>query len=140
MRRKVWVDRRRAGSGKINIYPTPGDETLGDDPMTPHAEAASTILNPAQVEAFCRKWGVDEFALFGSAVRDDFGPDSDVDVLVRLRPGAAPGWQDWLAMEAELQALVGRDVDLVDADRIRNPFRRRSILGTKKVIYDRRAG
>lgn len=108
--------------------------------MTPNVEAERLNPDPARVEAFCRKWRVDEFALFGSAVRDDFGPDSDVDVLVRLRPDAAPGWQDWLAMEDELQALFGRAVDLVDADRIRNPFRRRSILGTRRVIYDRRAG
>ena len=63
-----------------------------------------------------------------------------MDVLVSFEAGASIGWQDWLRMEAELQALFGRDVDLVDRGQIRNPYRRHAILSTKRVIYDRRAG
>lgn len=44
-------------------------------------------INQAQIEAFCKKWKIVEFSLFGSVLRDDFGPDSDVDVLVKFAPG-----------------------------------------------------
>lgn len=60
---------------------------------------------------FCRRHGVRRLALFGSVLRDDFGPDSDVDVLVEFEPGREPGL-DFFRMEAELSDLVGRDVDL----------------------------
>jgi hypothetical protein len=92
-----------------------------------------------KVEAFCRKWRVKEFALFGSVLRDDFRPDSDVDVLVDLLPNHGLSLYDWVDMIAELKEMFGRDVDLVDkiaiSDPASNPFRRRAILSSYKVIY-----
>ncbi len=87
------------------------------------------------VAAFCRKWKIREFALFGSVLRDDFQPDSDVDILVSLEPDAPWSLWDWIDMKDELTALFGREVDLVEKDGLRNPFRRHSILTSKQVIY-----
>jgi len=88
-----------------------------------------------QIKAFCAKWKVREFALFGSVLRDDFGPDSDVDVLVSFHPGA--GWSLWdlFDMQDELQALFGRRVDFIEKEALRNPFRRHEILTTRQVLY-----
>jgi uncharacterized protein len=88
-----------------------------------------------QVAAFCRKWKVKEFSLFGSVLRDDFRPDSDVDVLVELADDASSDFLDWIDMIDELKAMFGREVDLVEKAAITNPFRRRSILKSHEVIY-----
>lgn len=81
---------------------------------------------------FCRKWKVTEFSLFGSVVRDDFGPESDVDVLVTFAPDARRSLFDMVHMEDELVEIFGREVDLLtrrSVEQSRNPVRRDSILG-----------
>jgi len=78
---------------------------------------------------------VRELALFGSVLRDDFGPDSDVDILVTFEPGAPWSLWDLEDMKQELRALFGRNVDLVEKPAIRNPFRRHEILSTSQVVY-----
>jgi predicted nucleotidyltransferase len=88
-----------------------------------------------KIVEFCRKWMVKEFSLFGSVLRDDFGPDSDVDVLVVLEENAPWDLFDWVDMIDELKTIFGRDVDLVEKTAISNPFRRRNILRTHTVIY-----
>jgi predicted nucleotidyltransferase len=88
-----------------------------------------------QIAEFCRKWKVREFSLFGSVLRDDFGPDSDVDVLVSFEPAATWDLFDLVAMRDELMAMFGRSVDLVEKEGLRNPFRQRRILSTREVIY-----
>jgi predicted nucleotidyltransferase len=88
-----------------------------------------------QIIEFCRRWKVREFSLFGSAVRDDFGPESDVDVLVRFERNAPWSLFDFVTMQDELAELFGRDVDIVEEESLRNPFRRESILRDKRVIY-----
>ena len=87
------------------------------------------------IEAFCRKWKGKELALFGSALRDDFSPESDVDVLVNLHPGHGLTFYDWLDMIEELKVIFGRDVDLVAKGGLKNPIRRREILRTAEVVY-----
>jgi len=87
---------------------------------------------------FCRRWRITELSLFGSVLREDFGPDSDVDVLVRFAPEAEHSLFDMVRMEDELRALLGRNVDLVSRRGIessRNPLRRRAILESAEVIY-----
>ena len=84
---------------------------------------------------FCRRWKITEFALFGSVLRDDFGPDSDIDVLVTFERGAPWSMWDLLDIRNELQDLFGRDVDLVEKDALRNPFRKHEILREHKVVY-----
>lgn len=82
---------------------------------------ANIPIDKNAIADFCRRWSVTELALFGSVLRDDFGPDSDVDVLVTFEEGKTPGW-DIVIMEEELSALLGeRRVDLV----------------TKKYLYHR---
>lgn len=88
-----------------------------------------------QVASFCRKWKVREFSLFGSVLRDDFGPDSDVDVLISFEPVAIWDLFDLVAMRDELMVMFGRAVDLVEKEGLRNPFRQRRILSTREVIY-----
>ena len=87
------------------------------------------------IEAFCRRWRVKELSLFGSVTGGDFGPDSDVDVLVELQPGHGLTLYDWLDMIEELRGIFGRDVDLVAKGGLKNPLRRREILATAEVIY-----
>jgi hypothetical protein len=74
-------------------------------------------------------------AIFGSALRDDFGPESDIDLLVTFSEEARWSLFDWLEMIEELKKITGRDIDLVDRESIRNPFRRCSILARMEVIY-----
>jgi hypothetical protein len=88
-----------------------------------------------RIEEFCRRWKVSELALFGSVLRDDFRPDSDVDVLVTFERGARPSLDDWLDMEDELTAMFGRRVDLVEKARVENPFIRRHILEHHEVLH-----
>ena len=89
----------------------------------------------SQLAELCRKWKVTEMSLFGSILRDDFGPDSDVDVLVVFQPDAPWSMWDLMDMKAELEALFGRAVDLVEKEALRNPWRKRRILGTYEVVY-----
>jgi predicted nucleotidyltransferase len=97
---------------------------------TPRVEVALD-----RIAAFCRKWGVTEFALFGSVLREDFGPESDVDVLVTFAPGAGITFDNRVEMLDELRAIFGREVDLVEKDCLRNPFRRHAILKSAEVLY-----
>ena len=87
------------------------------------------------IEAFCRKWGIDELALFGSVLRDDFSPESDVDVLVTFSPDARLSLLDFVDMKEELQGILHRKVDLVSKGGLRNPFRRHEILNTHQIVY-----
>ncbi len=98
------------------------------------------IVNPPlpldQIEAFCRKHGVVEFSLFGSILRDDFGPESDVDVLITLESGRTMTPESYLDMRDELSTLFGgREVNVVQKRLLTNPFRREQILSTRRVLY-----
>ena len=88
-----------------------------------------------KIEVFCKKWKVAEFSLFGSVLRDDFRPDSDVDVLVSFEENAGWDLMDWVDMIEELKVIFGREVDLVSKNGLRNPFRRHEILTTRKVLH-----
>jgi predicted nucleotidyltransferase len=87
---------------------------------------------------FCQRWEISELALFGSVLRDDFGPESDVDVLVTFEPTAMPTLLDLSHMERDLTALMGRKVDLVSRHGVegaRPTPRRSNILSSAHVIY-----
>ncbi len=88
-----------------------------------------------RISAFCQRWQITELSLFGSALRDDFRPDSDVDVLVSIDPKAHIGLLDVAQMNIELEAMFKRPVDLVEKEGLRNPYRRREILKTARVVY-----
>ena len=90
------------------------------------------------LKEFCRRWEIAELALFGSVLREDFGPGSDIDLLVRFQPGARRSLFDLVDMEDELNKLFGRKVDLVTRNAIensRNYLRRSMILNSAEVIY-----
>ena len=87
---------------------------------------------------FCRKWNVQELSLFGSVLRDDFGPDSDIDVLVSFQPGTKVFFRDLDDMERELKEIFSREVDLLTRASIEqspNYLRRKSILEHMETIY-----
>jgi uncharacterized protein len=78
--------------------------------MTTAREIAIPVRHD-QIADFCRRWKIQRLSFFGSVVRDDFGPASDVDVLVEFRPESRIGW-DIVTAEQELSEIVGRRVDL----------------------------
>lgn len=92
-------------------------------------------VSPELLAAFCRRWHIRELSLFGSAIRDDFSPTSDVDVLVDFEVGVLWGIDEWIVMRDELEAMFGRRVDLVSRASLRNPFRRAEILRTRRVLH-----
>jgi predicted nucleotidyltransferase len=92
-----------------------------------------------RIESFCSKWKISQLALFGSVLRDDFGPESDIDVLVTFAPDARWTLFDLSDMEDDLAAIFGRQVDLVSKrgiEQSRNPLRKEQILSSAQVIYD----
>ncbi len=88
-----------------------------------------------RIAEFCQRWSINEFSLFGSVLRGDFRPDSDVDVLVSIDPKAHIGLFEIIDMQLELEKMFKRPVDLVEKEGLRNPYRRKGILSTAKVIY-----
>lgn len=91
-----------------------------------------------QITVFCQKWQIVRFELFGSVIRDDFGPDSDVDVLVTFAPGKGGTLYGLLHMEDELKALFRRDVDLIQRpviEKSHNYIRRKNILTSTQRVY-----
>ena len=101
-------------------------------------------MNPAieipanEIAALCNRWRVLELALFGSVLRDDFGPESDVDVLVSFDSGVRHTLLDIAQMQDELSAALGREADLVERAAVEqspNYIRRQAILQSAETIY-----
>ena len=91
-----------------------------------------------EIASFCKRWQVTELPLFGSVLRDDFGPDSDVDVLARFEEEARHTLFDLDSMEEELATIFGRKVDLVSwrgVEQSQNYIRRKAILQSAETIY-----
>ena len=88
-----------------------------------------------RIAEFCRRWGVRKMSLFGSVIRDDFTPESDVDVLVEFRPGLTQGLRFYSDMPDELSKILGREVDLNTAMDLSKYFRQ-EVLDEAEVIYD----
>jgi len=95
-------------------------------------------LNRTWLRGFCRRWKVSELAVFGSAIRNDFRRDSDVDFLISFAPDAAWSLLDVVRMQYEIEDKLGRSVDLVSrnaVERSSNPYRKEAILGTAETLY-----
>jgi uncharacterized protein len=91
-----------------------------------------------QIEAFCRKWKIKELSLFGSVLRKDFKPDSDVDILVSFFPEARHSLFDHVEMRDELQDILKRKVDLLTrkaVEQSKNYIRRKAILESAETYY-----
>lgn len=99
---------------------------------------AHIVIPKEKIVEFCKKWKIREFAFFGSVLRDDFRPESDIDVLVTFAKDAEHSLFDMVHMEDELKTIFGRNVDLVSRRGIeasRNYMRRNAILSSTEVIY-----
>ncbi|MCY4610954.1 MAG: nucleotidyltransferase family protein [Gammaproteobacteria bacterium] len=95
-------------------------------------------ISPKEIVAFCKRRQITELALFGSVLRDDFGPNSDIDMLVKFGPDAKPSFLTLDQMEEELGKMLGRKVDLLtrrSVEQSPNWIRRENILGSAKTIY-----
>jgi predicted nucleotidyltransferase len=92
-------------------------------------------LDKEAIEAFCRKWRIRELSVFGSALRDDFNAESDLDFLVSFEPQTHLDIDRLLDMKEDLEAQFGRPVDLVEKEALRNPWRKCEILRTREIIY-----
>lgn len=93
------------------------------------------------IAAFCQRWNIVEFAVFGSILRDDFRPDSDIDVLVEFNTEFKRGLIETIQMKEELQEIVNRRVDFIvkkALKRSENWLRREKILASAKIIYAKR--
>ena len=91
-------------------------------------------IESGELRSVCERYGVVRLELFGSVLRDDFGPDSDVDVLVEFRPEAQLGFR-FLELERELSGVLGnRRVDLVRS-RYLNPRLRKIVQGSTRTLY-----
>jgi hypothetical protein len=91
-----------------------------------------------RIADYCKRWKMMDFAIFGSALRDDFSPESDIDVLVTFDRDAHWTLFDMVDMQEELKEILGRDVDLVSRRGIessQNYLRRKAILSSAKVIH-----
>jgi predicted nucleotidyltransferase len=88
-----------------------------------------------KITAFCQRWKVAEFAIFGSALHQDFNALSDIDVLVSFDDLAEITLLDLAQMQIELERIFNRPVDLVEKAALRNPYRRKEILETAQVVY-----
>jgi len=85
------------------------------------------------IEAFCRRHHIRKLALFGSVLRDDFTPESDLDVLVEFEPGHTPGLA-FFAMQRELSAILGRKVEVNTAKGL-SPYFRQEVLAEAEILY-----
>jgi uncharacterized protein len=102
--------------------------------MTKHG----VTFDPDKIGSFCRKWKIREMCLFGSVLREDFGPTSDIDVLIDHDDNAEWDLIDHFHMQDELQEILGRNVDLVDRraiERSDNRFIRRAVLSNAEPVY-----
>ncbi|GAB4426602.1 MAG: hypothetical protein KatS3mg051_0140 [Anaerolineae bacterium] len=106
--------------------------------MSDVPERLPVTLPLSEIAAFCQRWNIVQLALFGSVLRDDFGPDSDIDVLVTFAPGSVHTLAAISQMQQEIETLFGRRVDLVDRQSIErspNYLRRRAILSSARTVY-----
>jgi len=94
----------------------------------------NTLIPSQQIQKFCQKHHIRQLSFFGSVVRDDFGPQSDIDVLVEFEPGHSPGL-DFFLIEAELSKLIGRRVDLQTLNFL-SPAIRSSVLEEAVPAYE----
>jgi hypothetical protein len=97
-------------------------------------DAVSLHIPSEELSHFCQRYQVRELALFGSTLGPDFGPDSDVDLLVSFEPAARVTFLTLARMQRELEALLGRPVDLIPKDGLK-PVIRNQVLATARVLY-----
>ncbi len=104
------------------------------EPMNLTPEFAKMHVDHAALAEVCRRYRVKELSLFGSAVRGEMRPESDIDMMVEFEPGARVGLVKFETLAEELEALAGRRVDLVTRSGLK-PWVRPAVLKDARVIY-----
>lgn len=95
------------------------------------------LLDPTSIARACERYGVARLRIFGSALTPRFAPErSDVDFLVDYRPGAERTFRALFGLRDELERIVGRPVDIVDVQNVRNPYFARSAFNTAREVYE----
>jgi predicted nucleotidyltransferase len=95
-------------------------------------------ISKDKIADFCRRWKARELAVFGSALRQDFGLQSDIDILITFKAEADWGLLDHMEMQQELEVLLGRNIDLISKralERSENWLRRSAILKNTRVVF-----
>ena len=90
----------------------------------------------SRIMDFCRKWKATRMAFFGSVLREDFRPDSDIDVMLTFHADAHWSLFDIVDMKLELEEIFMRDVDILEEGTVRNPIKRRCIDENIEVVYE----
>lgn len=126
-----WIREARAEGRPVP--PPDQPERAGMETRSPEVRLG---LEPERLQDLCQKWRIRRFWLFGSVLRDDFGPASDVDVLVEFDPAATWSLFDLVDLTDELQQWFDRPVDLVELEALTNPLRREHILATRRLLHD----
>ncbi len=101
-------------------------------------QVMDAIASRFAIAEFCQRWQINEFYVFGSVLREDFRPNSDIDIMVSFEADAPWGLLEFVRMKRELETLLGREVDLITKKSIEqshNWIRRQEILGTAQLIY-----
>ncbi|MEL6555930.1 MAG: nucleotidyltransferase domain-containing protein [Cyanobacteria bacterium J06621_11] len=105
-----------------------------------HPKTAERLnLSEGEINAFCQKWGIKNMALFGSVLRSDFSPDSDVDFLISFLPDARQGLLTIVRIKYELESFIHRSVDITikqSVEASHNWIRQHEILSTAHTIYE----
>ena len=96
--------------------------------------AVQIPIDQHQIAEFCSQHHIRRLALFGSVLREDFGPQSDVDVLVEFEPNHVPGYIRLAGMEIELGRIIGRRVDMKTANEL-SRYIRQAVLDSAEVVY-----
>ncbi|CAG1013533.1 hypothetical protein ANRL4_04961 [Anaerolineae bacterium] len=131
-----WFRVRGIGQrGNVRVLGREMLNELKDEGIISSMQRKKFRIPRKKITEFCKRWNVTEFAMFGSVLRDDFRPDSDIDVLVSIDPRAHIGLFELADMKIELQNIFKRPVDLVEKEGLRNPYRRKEILRTAQVVY-----
>ena len=92
-------------------------------------------IDERKIAEIAERFEISELALFGSILRDDFSPRSDVDLLVDFAPTAHHSYFDLMVIRTAFENFFGRHVDMVEKAGIKNPFRKQSILSSARVVY-----
>jgi predicted nucleotidyltransferase len=92
-------------------------------------------FNNRILEGICKKWNIIELAVFGSVLRSDFNENSDIDVIVKFNEKSEISLLDIVEIKTELEKLFEREVDIVELQAVKNPFRRKNILSNIEVLY-----
>lgn len=95
---------------------------------------AQIAIPQSEIAAFCQRYPIRRLSLFGSVLRNDFSPESDIDVLVEFEPNAGIGYFELVAMQDRLSTTLGREIDLLTPDAISHNFRQ-EVLEATQVIY-----